>query len=43
MIGSDNASRAGHVLDNDGGISRNMFAEVAGKRARVKIVATASR
>src|SRR4029079_17790416 len=41
MIAGGNAARAGHVLDNDVGIAGDMFAEMVGKDASVKIIAAA--
>ena len=43
MVGRDNAAGAGHVIDNDAGISRNMFLEVAPDQARIGVVTAAGR
>ena len=40
-VGLDKAAGAGHVFDDDGWISRHMFAEVAGDDAGVSVESAA--
>ena len=40
-LASDNAAGAGHVFDDDAGISRNMFLEMAADQARIGVVTAA--
>jgi hypothetical protein len=42
IIGGHQAAGAGHVFHDGGRISWNMFADVAGDRARVRVIAAAS-
>ena len=43
MIGRDHTRCAGHVLDDDVGIARNVFAHVRGQHAGIEIVGVPGR